>query len=124
MSNKCNITFVLNVVDAFCVIFGSNVSHLLWRSHFDHFFRPPLKTAVDGVELRNILDRPDSYVLVLVQVLPLQVGEGGGGGHAGGGVGEGGRRTGSSPGVPSHVCASLHDYMHVAGLARACQRGT
>ena len=96
--------------------FGSNVTHLFWRSHFYHFFRPPLKTAVDGVELRNILDRPDSYVLVLVQVLPLQVGEGGGGGHAGGGVGEGGGGGHASTLVSSSSSStsSTFPFLHAA----------
>ena len=102
MSDKCNITFVLNVVDAFCVI-GSNVTHLLWRSHFDHFLGPPLEAAVDGVQLRNILDGPDSHVLVLVQMLPLQVGEGGGGGDRGGEGGGGGH---ASPMVSSSPSSS------------------
>ena len=105
MSDKCNITFVLNVVDAFCVIVGSNVTHLLWRSHFDHFLGPPLEAAVYGVQLRNILDGPDSHVLVLVQMLPLQVGEGGRGGDRGGEGGGGGH---ASPLVSSSSFPLLH----------------
>ena len=110
MSDKCNITFGLNVVDAFCVI-GSNVTHLLWRSHFDYFLGSPLEAAVNGVQLRNILDGPDSHILVLMQVLPLQVGEGGGGGDRGRG-GEGGGGGHASPLVSSS--SSTFPLLHAA----------
>jgi len=78
MSNNCNLSpFFLNVIVVFESLALMNVKLcFFWLSHFHHFLWPPLKAAVDSVELRNILDRPYPHVLVLVgQVLPLQVGQ-------------------------------------------------
>ena len=108
MSNNCNYHLFFSQCHCCFWVIGFNVKlWVFWLSHFHHFLRPPLKAAVDSVELRNILDRPYPHVLVLVgQVLPLQVGQRGWGGDCCW-VGKGGGRGHTSSTMVMSTCTTM-----------------